>query len=77
MAIFSAQSCCSNTIGVIDVPSGLGGGSVGQFYFSTGSTGGFYGCWELLGTTMSSVDFTATTGPYTSCTECRSVDKNE
>lgn len=78
MAIFSAQSCCDTTLfDIIEVPAGLGGGSVGDFFFASGVS--YYGCWELLTLLPSTFPplFTATTGPYTSCTECRETNNNE
>lgn len=72
MAIFSAQSCCDSSFDIIDIP---GGGSVGEFYFATGQS--YYGCWELVGPDSPPANFTATTGPFTSCTECRQVPKQE
>lgn len=73
MAIFSAQSCCDlNIFDIIEIP---GGGSVGEFYFKTGTTN--HGCWELLASDPGPATFSATTGPYSSCTECRQTSNNE
>lgn len=72
MAIWSAQSCCDLTYDIIDVPSG---GNIGEFYFSTGTS--YYGCWQIVGPDTPPANFTASTGPFTSCTQCRQIPNQQ